>query len=101
MRIMMVARLPHEEFNDRIREGSVGKKLQQIIEAAKPESVYFTEFDGLRTCVMVVDVKDSSQIPALAEPWYLTFNADTEFHVAMSPEDLERAGIDDLAKVWA
>lgn len=101
MRILMIARLPHEEFNDRTREGSVGKKLQEIIGEAKPEAVYFTELDGLRTCLMVVDVQESSQIPALAEPWFLTFNADTEFHVAMSPEDLEQAGLDDLAKVWA
>ena len=50
---------------------------------------------------MVVDLKDPSQVPALAEPWFLLFNADVEFHVAMTPEDLGRAGLDALGKKWA
>ncbi len=50
---------------------------------------------------MIVDVADPSKVPALAEPWFLSFNADVTFHIVMSPEDLGRAGLDALGKKWA
>lgn len=42
----------------------------------KPEAAYFTEMDGRRTGIIIVDVKDPSQIPALAEPYFLAVNAE-------------------------
>ena len=50
---------------------------------------------------MIVDLKDPSEIPGFAEPWFLTFNADVEFHAVMSPDDLKRAGLDALGKKWS
>jgi len=49
----------------------------------------------------VVNVSDASQIPALAEPWFLTFEADVQFHPTMTPADLERAGLDKIGKQWS
>jgi hypothetical protein len=37
-------------------------------------------------------MKDASQIPAIAEPWFLAFNASIEIHPVMVPDDLARAG---------
>ena len=101
MRVMMIARMPHKEFNAALKDGSVGQKMNAILEDLKPESVYFTEMNGLRTAVLVVNIEKSSQIPSVAEPWFLTFNADVEFHPTMSPEDLQQAGLDKLGKKWA
>jgi hypothetical protein len=70
------------------------------MEAMKPEAAYFSEQDGHRGGVLVVDVKDPSDVPRLAEPWFLTFNASVEFRVAMTPEDLGRAGLEELGKTW-
>ena len=50
--------------------------------------------------MLVVDLPDPSKIPALAEPWFLTFQADVEFRIAMTPDDLMKAGLDDLGKQW-
>ena len=50
---------------------------------------------------MIVDVPDASKIPALAEPWFLTFNADVQFHAVMTPADLEKAELDKLGRKWA
>ena len=36
-------------------------------------------------------MQDASQIPAIAEPWFLAFNASTEFHPVMVPDDLAKA----------
>jgi len=51
--------------------------------------------------LLVVDLPDASKIPALAEPWFLTFQADVEFRVAMTLEDLKKAGLDELGKKWS
>ncbi len=36
-------------------------------------------------------MEDASQIPAIAEPWFLAFNAAIGLHPVMTPEDLGRA----------
>jgi len=100
MRMLMNVKIPHEPFNAFVRDGSAGKKLQKILEAVKPQAAYFTEQHGCRGAVLVIDMKDPSAIPSLAEPWFLTFNADCEFRIAMTPEDLARSGIDQMAKSW-
>jgi hypothetical protein len=101
MRMIMQVRIPHEEFNAAVREGKVEQILKRILEETKPEAVYFTEYEGQRGAIMAINLKDQSEIPRYAEPWFLSFNADVEFHVAMTPEDLGRAGLDALGKKWA
>lgn len=100
MRILMNIGIPHEPFNTAVREGTVGAILHRIIEEAQPEAVYFTEAKGKRAAVMVVSRDDSSSIPALSEPWFLDFEAECEFRIAMTPADLERAGLDKIAASW-
>lgn len=101
MRFLLNITIPHEKFNALVKEGSAGKKLKMILDETKPEAVYFTEQHGKRSALLIVDMTDASKIPALAEPWFLTFNADVEVKAIMSPEDLGHAGLDDLGKKWA
>ena len=101
MRMLMHVRLPLEPFNTFVREGTVGQKIQRILQAIKPEAAYFTEQNGQRGGIFVFDVKDSSEIPGLAEPWFLTFNAQVDLRIAMTPEDLGRANLNALGKEWA
>lgn len=100
MRILMNVSFPVEQFNARLRDGSANKRIMQALEEIKPESVYFTEHEGQRGAVIVVKMNDASQIPALAEPWFLGFDAKVEFRIAMTPDDLKRAGLDELRKKW-
>jgi hypothetical protein len=37
-------------------------------------------------------MKDPSQLPAIAEPWFLALNASVEVTPAMVPDDLKKAG---------
>jgi len=99
--MLLNIKFPNEDFNDAVREGDVGDKIEEIVKDAKPEAIYFTESDGQRAVVMVVDVADASRVPALAEPWFLNFDAEVEFRVAMTMEDLGRAGLDQLGEKWS
>ena len=101
MRILMKVKLPHKAFNNAVKKGNAGKKMRAILEEMKPEAVYFTEMEGCRTAIIVVDLEKPSMVPSLAEPWFLTFNADVGMHVVMSPEEVEEAGLDNLGERWA
>ena len=100
MRMLMNVIFPHEEFNEAVRDGSCGEKIGRILEQLKPEAVYFTEQDGRRGAILVVNLDTPSQVPALAEPWFLMFSADVRFRIVMSPEDLKTAGLEELGRKW-
>lgn len=100
MRYLLYVSLPHEPFNTYTREGTVGQKISKIVEETKPEAIYFTEQDGQRGALAVHKMTDDSQIPVLAEPWFLTFKADCKFRIAMTADDLGKAGLDSLGKKW-
>ena len=97
----MNVKIPHQQFNAAVKDGSAGSKLNRILEATKPEAVYFTEQNGQRGAVLIVDLPDASKLPALVEPWLLTFEADIELRPVMTPDDLKRAGLDELGKKWS
>jgi len=100
MRVLLHVKLPHEPFNTAVRKGTAGERIQQILAEIKPEAVYFTEYDGRRGAILIVDVADPSKVPSLAEPFFLSFNADVEFHMVMTPEDLGKSGLDSIGKKW-
>ena len=100
MRMLLSVTIPHEPFNTLVRQKKAGGIIQRILEELKPEAVYFTERDGMRGGVFIVDVADPSRIPFFAEPFFLSFNADVKFHVVMSPQELAKAGLDALGEKW-
>jgi hypothetical protein len=101
MLMIMIVTVPHHKFNAAVKDGTAGAKLGKILDAIKPESVHFTEICGKRTAFIVVDLPDVARIPALAEPWFLTFEADVQIHPCMTPDDLKRGGLDALGKQWS
>ncbi len=56
------------------------------------EAAYFTDDNGQRRRVDFFEMKDAAEIPAIAEPWLLAFNASIELHPVMVPDDLAKAG---------
>ncbi len=92
MRIMMKVNIPVEPGNKAAKAGKLGTIIQSILADLKPEAVYFTDESGMRTGYVFLDLADASQIPAIAEPWFLSFNAAIEIHPVMVPEDLAKAG---------
>jgi hypothetical protein len=101
MKMLLQVKFPHEAFNAAVRDGSLGKKMQRILEEIKPEAVYFTEMDGTRGAILIVDLENPSKVPSIAEPFFLQFNADCKFRIVMTPDVLAKAGLEELGKKWA
>src|SRR5437870_2185911 len=100
MRMLLTVTLPHEPFNTLVRGKKAGAIIGRILEALKPEAVYFTEENGTRGAILVIDVADPARVPTFAEPFFLNFNADCRFRIAMTPDDLGKAGLDKLGDKW-
>jgi hypothetical protein len=92
MRFLLKVTIPVEAGNAAAKAGKLGSTIQAILAELKPEAVYFTDNNGCRSGFLFLDLQDASQIPAIAEPWMLAFNASIELHPVMVPEDLVRAG---------
>jgi hypothetical protein len=100
MKMLLMVECPNEPFNTLVRAGKVGEVVERILESIKPEAAYFTEQDGKRGAVLLVDVQAPSDVPAFAEPFFLNFNATCKFRIVMSPQDLQKAGLEALGKTW-
>ncbi|MEJ2032467.1 MAG: hypothetical protein P8Y63_05420 [Deltaproteobacteria bacterium] len=92
MRFLLKVNMPVEAGNVAAKAGKLGETIQAILADLKPEAAYFTDEKGQRTGFLFLEMQDASQIPAIAEPWFLAFNASIELHPVMVPEDLMKAG---------
>lgn len=100
MRMLVDLQFPLEPFNTLVKNGTVGQIIEKILGDLKPEAAYFAARDGKRGATLVLDVADPSKLPAVAEPFFLQFNASVAFHPCMTPEDLGKAGLDAIGKKY-
>ena len=91
MRMLLKVTIPVETGNAAARAGVLGSTMQKILADLKPEAVYFCEDGGERTGYIFFDMQKSSDLPAIAEPWFLAFNAKITVRPAMTPADLAEA----------
>jgi hypothetical protein len=90
--MMMQMSIPVEPGNEAARTGAFGRPFQKMLEALKPEAAYFTaSANGERGGFVVFDMKDTSEIPGIAEPFFLAFHARINFFPVMNAEDLGNA----------
>ena len=82
MRMLLRVSIPVEAGNAAAKAGTLGSTVEN----------FFVDDNGQRSGSIVFDMKDSSQIPAVAEPWFLAFNAKVSFRPVMNPQDLATAG---------
>ena len=92
MRMLLKASIPTEAGNAGIRDGSMMENMGYILEDTKPEAVYFFIENGKRTCLMIIDMNEQTQLPSAVEPWFLSMGADITMVPVMNGEDFEKAG---------
>jgi hypothetical protein len=91
MRFMFKAKFDMEKANDEAKKGAFAKKIKAILEELKPEATYFVAEKGTRTAILIIDMKDTSEMARVAEPWFFAFNAKVHFQPLMVPEDFAKA----------
>ena len=89
MRVLFKISMPVEAGNAAAKDGF--KAIQSILEQQKPEAAYFLAEGGKRTAILVLNMEDASEIPGIAEPWFLALNASIEATPVMVPADLQKA----------
>jgi hypothetical protein len=98
----MTVRIPIEAGNTALRDPNFGAKMHKLLKKIKAQHAYFTTIHGQRGAHIYVKMEDASQIPAIAEPFFLWLHADVTFQPVMSPADLGKAdsGIKSAIKHW-
>jgi hypothetical protein len=92
MRMLLRVSIPAETGNAAAKAGTLASTCERILADLKPEAAYFFADDsGNRSGSIVFDMKDASQIAAVAEPWFLAFKAKVSFRPVMNPQDLAAA----------
>ncbi|MFJ4538801.1 hypothetical protein ACIP39_23000 [Streptomyces tibetensis] len=97
MRVLLKASMDTEKANEAIRNGTLGKLIQESMEQIKPEAAYFTTDHGKRTAYVVFDMQDSWQMPVISEPFFLQLDAEISYTPVMNMEDVQK-GLSQLGR---
>ena len=71
MRFLLKAITPTESGNEAVRNGTLGKIVEDFLAEIKPEAVYFGLENGQRMGYYFINLDDPSQIPQVCEPLYI------------------------------
>lgn len=97
MRVLMKVSIPTEIGNTAVKNDLLGKTFGKFIEEMKPEASYFIAENGCRTGLLFFDLKDASDIPSVAEPFFMNLNATIEITPAMDAADM-KSGVERAMK---
>jgi hypothetical protein len=90
MRTLLRVFIDAQAGNKAMNSGKLPDVIKKTMETLQPEAAYFLPSDGERSCLMVFDLKDPSQIPMISEPFFNELNARVEFTPVMNAEDLQK-----------
>ena len=90
MRMLLDVQIPVEAGNAAIKDGRLPKTIMAVVDQLRPEASYFYPSNGKRHAIMVFDLKDSSQIPPVAERFFEELNAEVRIIPVMNLEDLQK-----------
>jgi hypothetical protein len=79
-----------------MQDGSAQRVLSQAFETLRPEATYFYPSEEGRTILFFIDVKESSDMPSIGDPFFKGLSARVTFTPVMNPQDFQ-AGVAKLA----
>lgn len=91
MRVLVRAIIPVTTGNKMVKDPNFLRNIEDYIKKFNCEASYFTEVNGNRTMVFVLDLPSPDTIPAIAEPLFRGYDANVEIHPAMNLDDLKKA----------
>jgi hypothetical protein len=91
MRVLVRAIIPTTAGNKMVKDPNFLKTIEDYTKKFNCEAAYFTEVNGNRTMVFVLDLQSPEMIPAIAEPLFQGYEANVEIHPAMNLDDLKKA----------
>ncbi len=91
MRVLVRAMIPTVAGNKAVIDPNFLNKIEDYIKKFNCEASYFTEVNGNRTFIFVLDLPSPDMIPAIAEPLFQGFDANVGVHPAMNLQDLKSA----------
>ena len=90
MRFMLTVRIPPEEGNAAMKDGTFVPTFQSIVEELQPEAAYLTEIEGARGGYFVINMDNPSQLANIFEPFFLGLGATCQIHPVFTLDDLPR-----------
>jgi hypothetical protein len=90
MRTLIRVSIPVETGNAAIKSGRLPQLISEAMTRLKPEAAYFMAENGARTAFFFVDLKDQSDIPVVAEPFFMELHATVDFQPVMNADDLKK-----------
>jgi hypothetical protein len=92
MKYIMRLQMPIDRGNEALSDPQFGQKMSDLLAEVKAEAAYFTTINGERGGYLILNINEASEIPAIAEPFFLWLDADIDFQPVMKLEDLKKAG---------
>jgi hypothetical protein len=90
MRMLLKAVMDTETANQDSQAGTIVENTARLLDALKPEAAYFVVEDGQRSCLVIFDMEDPSQIPSICEPIFLGAKGKVTLTPCMTLEDLTK-----------
>ena len=100
MRVLMQVQMEVEAANRASRDGSFAQTMERVMSDLQPEAAYFTAQDGKRTGFIVFDLKQESDIPSIAEPFFMGVGAKIDMAPCMTVADVQ-VGLEKAAAAFA
>jgi len=90
MRMLLKAVMDTEAANEASKGGQLAEITTTLVQNLKAEAAYFVADDGQRSCLIVFDMEDPSQIPAICEPLFIGAKAKVTLSPVMNLQDLQK-----------
>ncbi|MEV8405245.1 hypothetical protein AB0R12_05380 [Streptomyces niveus] len=93
MRVLLTVQMDTAKANKAITDRTLPNTMKSVFDRIKPEAAYFGSQEGMRTAYIVFDLKDASDIPSVAEPFFQDLGAKVAFLPVMNFDDV-RTGLE-------